>query len=163
MTGTNHDEYRLFVPNGLMTAADYEAAFDALWGGFGAGFPPLIFGVLYPLINYPTVPPYTNPSPGIALGASGTDGVFVCPEHNTALLLSQFVPTHAYEFNDENAPFLFQPFFQLSVGRLSYSRASIPVRWRLFRIWNSSALARTRAALRSYDQLLDHVRGKRRP
>jgi para-nitrobenzyl esterase len=116
ITGTNHDEYRLFVPNGLMTEADYEAAVDALWGGFGAGFPPLIFGVLYPLINYPAVPPYTNPSPGIALGASGTDGVFACPEHNAALLLSKFVPTYAYEFNDENAPFLFQPFFNFPFG-----------------------------------------------
>ena len=40
----------------------------------------------------------------IALGASGTDGIFACPERNGVGLLSQYVTTYAYEFNDENAP-----------------------------------------------------------
>ena len=62
---------------------------------------------LYPLANYPLVPPIPgdpSPSPGVALGASGTDGIFVCPERNAVQLLSQNVTTYAYEFNDENAP-----------------------------------------------------------
>jgi para-nitrobenzyl esterase len=56
---------------------------------------------LYPLSSYP--------SPGVALGASGTDGIFACPERNAVRLLSQFVTSYAYEFNDEDAPDLFSP------------------------------------------------------
>ena len=45
-------------------------------------------------------------SPGeaeIELGASGSDGIFACPERNGVQLLSKFVTTYAYELNDENA------------------------------------------------------------
>jgi len=41
---------------------------------------------------------------GEVLGASGTDGVFSRPARNADRLLSTFVTTYAYEFNDENAP-----------------------------------------------------------
>jgi len=51
---------------------------------------------LYPFANYPFG--------GEALGASGTDGIFSCPARNADQLLSKFVTTYAYEFNDENAP-----------------------------------------------------------
>jgi para-nitrobenzyl esterase len=51
---------------------------------------------LYPYFSYP--------SGGVALGASGTDAIFACPERNSVKLLSKFVKTYAYEFNDENAP-----------------------------------------------------------
>jgi para-nitrobenzyl esterase len=40
----------------------------------------------------------------LALGALGTDVIFACTARNADLLLSQYVPTYAYEFNDENAP-----------------------------------------------------------
>jgi para-nitrobenzyl esterase len=40
----------------------------------------------------------------VALGASGTDGIFSCPARNADQALSQFVTTYTYEFNDENAP-----------------------------------------------------------
>jgi len=86
--------------------ADYEAAVDALWDGFG----PFIWGFFYPLANYPIIPPIPgdpSPSPGIALGASGTDGIFSCPARNADQALSQFVTTFTYEFNDENAPVSF--------------------------------------------------------
>lgn len=43
----------------------------------------------------------------MALGASGTDAIFACPERNSVRLLSEYVKTYAYEFNDENAPALF--------------------------------------------------------
>ena len=100
ISGGNHDEWRLFVADQydftgqpLVTTADYDKAVLELWGT------PLNLFVegLYPLINY-------GRSPGIALGASGTDGIFACPERNSVQSLSQFVTTYAYEFNDENAP-----------------------------------------------------------
>jgi para-nitrobenzyl esterase len=107
ISGTNHDEWRgpvaIQYGSSLATEADYEAAVDALWDGFG----PFIWGVFYPPTNYPIVPPIPgdpNPSPGIALGASGTDGIYSCPARNADQSLSQFVTTYAYEFNDENAP-----------------------------------------------------------
>jgi para-nitrobenzyl esterase len=106
ISGTNHDEWRSFVAfqygSSLVTEADYQAALDALWDG-GA---PLVLP-LYPLVNYPIVPPIPgdpSPSPGIALGASGTDGIFSCPARNADQSLSQFVTTYTYEFNDEHVP-----------------------------------------------------------
>jgi len=106
ISGTNHDEWRLHVAlsygSSLVTEADYLAAFDALWDG-GA---PIVLP-FYPLANYPLVPPIPgdpSPNPGIALGASGTDGLFSCPARNADQSLSQFVTTYAYDFNDENAP-----------------------------------------------------------
>jgi para-nitrobenzyl esterase len=106
ISGGNHDEWRRFVArqydftgHPLVTEADYENATDALFGSTLGSF---LYTVLYPLADYP--------NPGIALGASGTDGIFACPERNVVRLLSQFVPkTYAYEFNDENAPDLFDP------------------------------------------------------
>ena len=49
------------------------------------------------------------PSPSIALGAVGTDAIFACPALTIDQSVSRFVPTFAYEFNDENAPELFLP------------------------------------------------------
>ena len=118
ITGGNHDEWRIFVASQydfaghpLVTNADYLAAVDALWGAFGPGF---VLGIesIYPLSNYQIISPIPgdpSPSPGIALGASGTDGIFACPSRNAARLLSQSVTTYAYEFNDEDAPDLFDP------------------------------------------------------
>jgi para-nitrobenzyl esterase len=100
ITGSNHDEYRIFVAgqydlagNPILTEAEYETAVNNLWGV--ADLTPFVL-FFYPYNNYP--------SGGVALGASGTDGIFACPERNSAELLSQFVTTYAYEFNDENAP-----------------------------------------------------------
>jgi para-nitrobenzyl esterase len=104
ISGGNHDEWRIFVAqqydftgHPLVTSADYLNAVGALWG------PQLRPAVelLYPLSNYP--------SPGVALGTSGTDGIFACPERNAVRLLSQYVTTYAYEFNDQAAPDLFAP------------------------------------------------------
>ena len=60
---------------------------------------------LYPLSNYP--PPPGVVSAPLALGAWVTDVAFACPGRNAALFLSQYVPTYAYEFNDQNAPLSF--------------------------------------------------------
>jgi para-nitrobenzyl esterase len=62
----------------------------------------------YPLANYP--------NPDLALSALGTDAIFACNSRKAVRLLSQWVPTHAYEFNDENAPQLFLPPFQEADG-----------------------------------------------
>jgi para-nitrobenzyl esterase len=99
IAGTNHDEWRIFVAeqydlsgNPILTEPEYDAAVIALWG-------PL----LGPIIEF--VYPYAAfPSGGVALGASGTDGIFACGARNADELLSQFTTTYAYEFNDENAP-----------------------------------------------------------
>jgi len=98
ISGTNHDEYRLFVAldydlvgNPIETSAEYDTAVDALWGGLATDVI-----ALYPFAGYPFG--------GEALGASGTDGIFSCPARNADQLLSQYVTTYAYEFNDENAP-----------------------------------------------------------
>jgi hypothetical protein len=52
-----------------VTKADYENATDALFGSTLGSF---LYTVLYPLAGYP--------NPGVALGASGTDGIFACPD-----------------------------------------------------------------------------------
>jgi para-nitrobenzyl esterase len=51
----------------------------------------------YPLSNF-------GNSPGEALGAVLTDGLFACTANISNELLSLEVPTFAYEFNDNNAP-----------------------------------------------------------
>jgi len=118
ISGGNHDEWRIFVAgqydfagHPLVTVADYNAAVLALWGP--ALDPFILF--LYPFAGYP--------SPGVALGASGTDGIFACPERNSVRLLSQFVTTYAYEFNDQNAPDLFDPVATFPLG--AYHAAEI--------------------------------------
>jgi para-nitrobenzyl esterase len=99
ISGTNHDEYRLFVAldydlvgNPILTTAEYDTAVTTLWGSALA--PPVL--ALYPFASYSTG--------GEALGASGTDGVFSCAARIADQSLAKFVPTYAYEFNDENAP-----------------------------------------------------------
>ncbi len=68
ISGTNHDEYRLFVATGfdlvgkpILTSAEYDTATTALWGP--ALGPPVLAS--YPFASYPFG--------GEALGASGTD------------------------------------------------------------------------------------------
>ena len=98
IAGTNHDEYRAFVAeqydgvgNPILTEAEYDAAVTLLWTSA------LATEVLddYPYGNYA--------NGGLALSASGTDGVFSCTARNADESLSKFVKTYAYEFNDENA------------------------------------------------------------
>ncbi|MGC2648806.1 MAG: carboxylesterase family protein, partial [Candidatus Sulfotelmatobacter sp.] len=99
ISGTNHDEYRLFVAldydlveNPILNSAEYDTAVTALWGPALAS--PVL--ALYSFAGYP--------NGGEALGASGTDGVFSCAVRVADQSLAKFVPTYTYEFNDENAP-----------------------------------------------------------
>jgi len=104
MEGSNHDEWRLFVGltdlvTGPTTAAGYPAAIEATLGVPAALVP--LFAAQYPLANFP--------SPDLAVSALGTDAIFACNARFASQQLSQFVPTFAYEFNDENAPQRFLP------------------------------------------------------
>jgi para-nitrobenzyl esterase len=102
--GTNHDEYRLFVAafqflGARATAANYESMIASTLGVSAA----IAGGIAaqYPLSRYP--------SPPVALGAVGTDAIFACHALTAEQSLARYVPTYAYEFNDENAPELFLP------------------------------------------------------
>ena len=103
--GSNHDEWRLFVAQtevttGVpLTAAGYIPAIAAT---LGVSLPvAAAIASVYPLAAYP--------SPSVALGAVGTDVVFSCNARISARLLSQFVPTYQYEFNDPTVPMLYFP------------------------------------------------------
>jgi para-nitrobenzyl esterase len=102
INGTNHDEGRLFVAlsdvltGNIPTPANYAPLVAAT---VGMSDPQAIAAIvsLYP-------PGTTTLSAELALGAVGTDATFACPAHFADELMSRFVPTFAYEFNDENAP-----------------------------------------------------------
>jgi len=104
INGTNHDEWRLFVAiseleGNPVTASNYQTMISAT-----LGVPSAVAAVIaaeYPLSAYP--------SASIALGAVGTDAIFACPALTIDESVSRFVPTFAYEFNDENAPENFLP------------------------------------------------------
>src|SRR6516164_4444507 len=71
---------------------------------------------LYPPASFPN--PYNNnkPSADEALGQIFTDITFTCRGLDANQLLARFVPVHAYEFTDPNAPDLFQPLIGFSYG-----------------------------------------------
>jgi para-nitrobenzyl esterase len=102
--GTNRDEWRLFVAlselgGNPVTASNYQSMISST-----LGVSPAVAAVIaakYPLSAYP--------SPSIALGAVGTDAIFACHALAIDQSVSHFVPTFAYEFNDENAPEDFLP------------------------------------------------------
>jgi para-nitrobenzyl esterase len=130
ITGSNHDEYRYFVALqydlgvGQLTDAGYPAAVAAFL--LEPAPPPIspftafILGI-YPLTNFP--PPAGVVSAPLALGALGTDVVFACPARNAAQAVSAYVPTYAYEFNDENAPSILPP---LSFPLGAYHFSEVP-------------------------------------
>jgi para-nitrobenzyl esterase len=104
INGTNHDEWRLFVAlseleGNPVTAANYQPMISST-----LGVPAAVAAVIaaeYPLSAYS--------SPSVALGAVGTDAIFACPALSIDQSVSRYVPTYAYEFNDENAPQNFLP------------------------------------------------------
>jgi para-nitrobenzyl esterase len=104
INGTNRDEWRLFVAlselaGNPVTASNYQSMISST-----LGVSPAVAAVIaarYPLSAFP--------SPSIALGAVGTDAIFACPALSIDQSVSHFVPTFAYEFNDENAPENFLP------------------------------------------------------
>ena len=104
INGTNHDEWRLFVALSTLagdpvTAANYQAMIASTLGVPAAAA--AVIAAEYPLTAYP--------SASVALGAVGTDAIFACPALTIDQSVSRYVPTFAYEFNDENAPENFLP------------------------------------------------------
>lgn len=104
INGTNHDEWRLFVAlselEGMpVTAANYQSMIASTLGVSSAVASAV--AAQYPLSAFP--------SPAIALGAVGTDAIFACNASTVDQSVSKFVPTFAYEFNDENAPEVLLP------------------------------------------------------
>jgi para-nitrobenzyl esterase len=102
--GTNHDEWRLFVAGDELagmpvTAANYQAMISSTLGVPAAAA--AVIAAQYPLSAFA--------SPPVALGAVGTDAIFACNALSIDQSISKFVPTFAYEFNDENAPEPFLP------------------------------------------------------
>lgn len=99
MQGTTADEYTLFAAatydltgNPIQEDTYLEAITDL-------GFPleaANLIAAYYPSSNYI--------SPGAAFSAMATDFIFSCNSQTALQLLSQFVPTYGYEFNDPNAP-----------------------------------------------------------
>ena len=104
MTGSNHDEYRFFVARDFfpLSDADYMGALNAV---FGPSLEPSV------IADYPLgISPPVNEAE-LQLAAAGTDGIFACTARRAMMVLSQYVATYAYEFNDENAP---SPFLHLN-------------------------------------------------
>jgi para-nitrobenzyl esterase len=104
INGTNRDEWRLFVAlselaGNPVTASNYQSMISSTLGVSPAAA--AVIAAKYPLSAFP--------SPSIALGAVGTDAIFACPALTIDQSVSHFVPTFAYEFNDENAPENFLP------------------------------------------------------
>jgi len=97
--GSNHDEWRLFVALATfegqpVTAANYVSMIATtlhVSSSIAA-----IIATQYPLSDYP--------SPALALSTVGTDAIFACPTLLLDQSLAKYVPTYAYEFNDEHAP-----------------------------------------------------------
>jgi para-nitrobenzyl esterase len=71
---------------------------------------------LYPPASFPNPDNNNQPSADQALGQIFTDITFTCRGFNSNQLLANFVPVHAYEFADPNAPDLFQPLIGFSYG-----------------------------------------------
>ena len=106
INGSNHDEWRLFVALDTLdgqppvTAANYVTSI-----GNELGLPPAVaqqVAAQYPVSSFPS-------ADGRAWARSGTDAMFACPALAVDLDASKFVPVHAYEFSDENAPERFLP------------------------------------------------------
>jgi para-nitrobenzyl esterase len=111
INGTNRDEWRLFVAlseleGDPVTASNYQAMIASTLGVPAAAA--AVIAAKYPLTAFS--------SPSVALGAVGTDAIFACPALTIDQSLSHFVPTFAYEFNDENAPELFLPPVSFAYG-----------------------------------------------
>jgi para-nitrobenzyl esterase len=97
--GSNHDEWRLFVALATfeghpVTAANYQPMIAATL--HVSRHIAALIAIQYTLSGHK--------SPALALSTLGTDAIFACPTLMLDQAMSKYVPTYAYEFNDENAP-----------------------------------------------------------
>ncbi len=105
MNGTTRDEYNLFIAldydfaRGPITEATYVTAIAAVTGASTQA--PLVAS------RYPVPARFSSFDQGA--GAAATDMEDACTARAVDELASSFVPTFAYEFNDERAPQNFLP------------------------------------------------------
>jgi para-nitrobenzyl esterase len=71
---------------------------------------------LYPPANFPNPDNNNQPSADQALSQIYGDATITCPGLSSNQLLARFVPVHAYEFADPNAPNVFLPLIGFSYG-----------------------------------------------
>jgi para-nitrobenzyl esterase len=120
MSGSTHDEFRLFVAlffDLRGTPVTPETYIPAIAAVLQVPLQTAAFlATQYPLANYS--------SPGVAVGAIGTDAIFACNAFLSQRLLSTFVPTYAYEFNDANAPQIYLPPVSFAYG--AYHIGDVP-------------------------------------
>ena len=69
-----------------------------------------------PPANFPNPDNNNQPSADQALGQIYGDITITCPGLNSNQLLARFIPVHAYEFADPNAPNVFLPRIGFSYG-----------------------------------------------
>jgi para-nitrobenzyl esterase len=132
MQGTNLNEGTLFEPfyfdptftfvpggpaqslvnNGVLTFAQEIAIISGTTDSAKIGS----LAALYPPASFPNPDNNNQPSADQALGQVFTDITFTCRGLDSNQLLALFVPVHAYEFADPNAPDLFQPLIGFSYG-----------------------------------------------
>ncbi len=117
--GSNSNEYSLFTSllfelAGTPITPEFYPVAITLATGLPAEVVPLVLAE-YPLENFP--------SPSEALNAVGTDFLFACNAQTSNRLLSQFVPTYAYEFADDDAPQIYLPPVSFDYG--AYHAAEI--------------------------------------
>lgn len=93
LDGSNHDEYRLFLTaEAGLTADQYPGVLAGIYGAtLGAA-----------VAQKYLVGRYAQPV--YALAAVITDQTFACTARQVDRWVARYVPTFAYEFNDENAP-----------------------------------------------------------
>jgi para-nitrobenzyl esterase len=103
--GTTHDEWRLQLGVALLTGSpQVTAANYTSWIAVAlhvSAQAAAVIAARYPVSAYP--------SPDIALATAVTDGGYSCSMLSAADALARYVPVHAYEFNDENAPERYLP------------------------------------------------------
>lgn len=112
LNGINHDEERVFVTAAEavhagtfvpvpepVTAESYQRVIASVLGVPAARAAAI--AAEYPLSAYP--------SPPVAFSALLSDANFACPALQIDRWTSQWVPTFAYEFNDDNAPLRYPP------------------------------------------------------
>jgi para-nitrobenzyl esterase len=110
LNGTNHDEERVFISAGIavtsavvrvpeVTAESYQRVITSVLDISAERA--VAIAAEYPLDAYP--------SATVALSALVSDASFACPALQIDLLTSTYVPTFAYEFNDDSAPLRFDP------------------------------------------------------
>ena len=128
LNGTNHDEERLFVDGFHLavtgavvpvpqpvTAESYQRVIASVLGVPAARAAAI--AAEYPLEAYP--------SPTVAVSALVSDASFACPALQLDLLTSKYVPTFAYEFNDDNSPLRYPP--TLTGPRRGHTQVRVPI------------------------------------